>query len=359
MLTFNVWPSQVSDLIKLEICNAVKNDIISISHRGSEFTRISKEAIEGLREFYKIPSSYKIFYTSSATKSMKLSIRNCCMKKSFHFINWNFSKLFSKISSSLWKDIEVNDVEWWKSNDYKNSKIPDDVDLISITHNETSTWASCTNEDIEYIRKVHLEKILVVDITSSAWVYDFDINQADIWAFSVQKCFWLPSGLWIMIVSDKAFRKSLDLSSRWFNTSWIISFEDMNKKMENKYQTIFTPNVLNIYLLSRVLNHFNKNWWVENNKNKALEKYSYLEDFVNSRDDFDFFVVDKLSRSLSVICLKLDNDLIKKIKEKCKTLNIEVWSWYWVLKESTIRIANFPAISMGDFKKLVWVFTHL
>lgn len=359
MLTFNVWPSQISDFIKYEISEAINKDILSISHRSKDFTEISRNAISGLRKFYNIPDSYKIFYTGSATDAMMLSLRNLCSKKSFHFTNGNFSELFAKISFSIWNKTQINEAQWWFGNDFKNAKITKDVDFISITHNETSTWVSCTLEDISFIRNTNPWKILTVDITSSAWVYNFDFDKADVWIFSVQKCFWLPAWLWFIIISPEAYEKSIKLSSEWLNTSWIFSFESMNGKMEESFQTLFTPNVLNIYLFSRILDFFNKNWWIENNLKDAIEKYSFFEDYINSRDDIYYFVQEKEVRSLSTVCLKMDKELVKNVKESCKKMDIIVWSWYWKIKENTIRIANFPSLLFQDFKKLVGVLNQV
>lgn len=350
MLTFNVWPSKIPEFVKWSIKEAISTWVLEISHRSREFSEISRNCISELRSFMDIPDSYKIFYTSSATDAMQLSLLNCCNNNSFHFVNWNFSNLFYKMSSVIWKKADKDEVDLWMRNNYKNTNISKSVDFISITHNETSTWATCTNCDIEYVRKNNKLAALVVDVTSSAWVYKYNIRDADIWLFSVQKCFWLPAWLWIMIVWPKAYNKSLE------SNIWYFTFERMWKIMDNKFQTMFTPNILNIYLFWKLLKQWNTSWWIQKQLSEAKDKYFLIENFVLKSKVYDFFVKEKKARSLTIICLKASRKEIWNITNICKKNWIILWSWYWVLKGETIRIANFPAISISDIEKLLSCF---
>jgi phosphoserine aminotransferase len=75
-----------------------------------------------------------------------------------------------------------------------------------------------------------------------------DFRLADIWYASVQKCFGLPAGLGLLICSPGAIKQAEELGERNHYNS--LTFM---KEMMNKWQTPFTPNVLGIYLLMRVL----------------------------------------------------------------------------------------------------------
>jgi len=352
MLTFNVGPSKLSLNTKEDIKKAADQGILEISHRSEKFTEISEKTIKGLREFFNIPKNYKIFYTNSATEAMQLSITNTCEKKSFHFINGNFSRLFSKISNSLGKEIIIDEVENGKQNNFENVIIPNDCDLITLPHNETSTGVMCQVEDIKKIKEKNPDAILIVDITSSAGATPIAVKEADIWFYSVQKCFGLPAGLGIMFVSPRAWEKSIELSEKKLNLSGNFNLENMWKKMAEKYQTICTPNVLNIFLLGEKLDRWNKDSGLEKKINDTKEKYEMIKNITSKNDNLDFFVEEEKYQSLTTVCLKSNEIFVKKIHEICAEQNIILGKGYGPLKKSAIRIANFPSVTKEDLKRL-------
>lgn len=345
MINFNVWPSQISDGVRENIKELSDNGILSISHRSSEFTEVSKSLHNNLRELLQIPANYKIFYTSSATEVMEITLRNFVVKNSYHLVNWAFSNKFYKTAIDLWKNPEKEEIEWGRW-DFKYN-IPDESELICLTQNETSTWVYIPNEYIKELRKNNQDKLLVVDIVSSVgWVFP-KIEDADIWFFSVQKCFWLPAWLWIMIVNEKAIEKSKEVYEK-LNDIWSYhSIPNMLKKYD-KYQTNETPNVFGIYLLNEQLKRFN-NIWKDLLEKEIIEKSKLLDKLLDSKA----FVKDNSFRSKTIYVFKIDKDLQKEIKEKLKKENIIIWNWYWKLKEETMRIANFPTSKIEDIKTLI------
>ncbi|MBD3238618.1 MAG: aminotransferase class V-fold PLP-dependent enzyme [Candidatus Moranbacteria bacterium] len=353
MLTFNIGPSKLTKATKKDICNSIIEGVGEFSHRSREFSKISKQAIEGLRELFDIPKDYKIFYTNSATEAMQLCVGNCCEQKSYHFVCGVFSEVFAKTSELMHKKVIRNKADFGKLNNFKTARIQKDTDLITITHNETSTGVMCKKSDIKLIRKKAPKAILAVDITSSAGSFKPDIKDADVWLFSVQKCFGLPSGLGIMIVSKKAYEKSLELLKKEKNQAGYFYFENLWSKMKEKYQTPQTPNVLNIYLLAKKLRRWNKTGGVRKNYSRALKKYGIIEKFVFKNSKFDFFVKDKKVRSIFSVCLEAEPQIIEKIHAFCTQQKIILGQGYGDLKPYTFRIANFPAIKESHLKKLI------
>jgi len=227
MFTFNVWPSQISNDVYKDIIMATTNWVLSISHRSNDFTDMSKSVHDWLRKLLNIPDNYKIFYLSSATETMEVVIRNFVVKNSFHLVNWAFSDKFYKTSLEIWKNAQKEQIEQWIW-DFEY-KIPDETELICLTQNETSTWVYIPNEHIAYLRKNNPEKLIAVDIVSSVgWVFPI-ISDADIWFFSVQKCFWLPAGLGIMIVNEKAIEKSKEVYKKTWDIGSTHSITNMLK----------------------------------------------------------------------------------------------------------------------------------
>jgi phosphoserine aminotransferase len=92
MITFNPGPSQLSTETENDIQRAIHDGVVSISHRSTKFTEISRECVHGLRELLNIPSEYRVFYFDSATQVWHSMAANLVEKQAFHFINLLFAK---------------------------------------------------------------------------------------------------------------------------------------------------------------------------------------------------------------------------------------------------------------------------
>lgn len=349
-ITFNPGPSQISPTTKEDIHTAIQEGILEMSHRSKDFDAMSKAAIENLRQFLIIPPEYLVFYTSSATEAMELTLRHCVAKKSFHFTNGNFSEYFAQISHALGKTAESDRAEWGTQNNFSNVTVPQDTELITITANETSTGVMCTDENIATIRKKHPEKLLAVDITSNGGVVNYTIQNADIWLFSVQKCFGLPAGLGILIMSPRAMERAIHYTG-------IFSVQNMNAKMKEKYETIQTPNVLGIYLLAKQMERWNKKGGIKQKEQETRTKAQKIYDFFHQKK-YEIFVKEKVYQSISVITIAADPLRIEKLHESCKKEGIILGKGYGKIKEKTFRISNFPAIIEDDLEALFRVVSN-
>lgn len=349
MFTFNVWPSQINEEVYDDIRELTTNWVLSISHRSLDFTNISKSLHEWLRKLLNIPDNYKIFYLSSATEGMEIVLRNFAVKNTFHFVNWAFSDKFYKTSLELWKNPQKEEIERWKG-DFKY-EIPNETELVCLTQNETSTWVYIPNENIKKLRKSNPDKLIVVDIVSSIWWVFPEIENADIWFFSVQKCFWLPAWLWIMIANEKAIEKSKKVYEEKKDIGSCHSVSNMLKKYD-KYQTNETPNVFWIYLLNKQLERFN-NIWSKNIEKETIEKFELLDSYFTTHKEFKPFVKNKQFRSKTVYVFEIEKEKQVILKEKLKWNWIVIWNWYGRLKDNVMRIANFPAIKQDYLINLI------
>lgn len=339
-ITFNPGPSQISDATKNDMQEAIKQRIIEISHRSKEFDAISQSTIKNLRQFFKIPEDYYVFYTASATEAMELTLRHCVQQKSFHFTNGNFSEYFAQIAQSLGKQTILDAAEWGTLNDFTHAQIPDDGELITITANETSTGVMCTDFDIKQIRQRYPNHLLAVDITSNGGVVDYTIKNADIWLFSVQKCLGLPAGLGILIMSPQAYERAQYYTG-------IFSVQNMQKKMAERSETIQTPNVLNIYLLQKQIERWNNTGGIAVKEEETRTKAARVYDFFETP-----FVQNPAHRSITVMTIAGKPADIEKIHATCKKNGIILGKGYGKIKETTFRISNFPAITKDDFETL-------
>lgn len=344
--TFNPGPSQVSQDVKDDLLTAGMQNIVSISHRSDACRQIVEAAVKGLRQYFKVPADYHVIFTGSATEAMELTIRNLVLEQSFHFTNGHFAELFVRASHSYGKKAVTNVAEWGKQNEHESTQIPSAAEIVTVTYNETSTGVTCNNLTVRNLSKRVKGPLLAVDITSAAGCVPLEIDQADIWLFSVQKGMGLPSGLGIMFLSPAALDRS-----RRLQHAGLFNFERMAEQMD-KHETIQTPNVLGIYLLAKQLERWNQPG-APSNYQATEAKAGLLDDFVNRHGELEYFVKDPAARSKTTVCLQAEPAVIEKLHQAAKAGGLVLGSGYGKLKSYTCRIATFPALTNDDIKLLI------
>lgn len=347
---FTVGPSQLFPTVSKHMKNAIKDNIPSISHRGEQFKNIYKETQDSLRKLMDIPKNWHIFFISSGLEAMERIIQNSVAKSSLHFINGAFSKKFCDFSKKLKKHPYKIETDENKQFDYNSVKIPKDVELICITQNETSTGTIFPMDEIYKIKDKNPDKLIAIDIVSSAPYVKINWLKIDAAFFSVQKGFGLPAGLCVLLVNEKIIDKSKELDYKGYNIGTFHSFISLLDK-ETNYQNPETPNILFIYLLGQVCRDFLK-IGIEKIRKDTEKKAELIYDFFKKHKIYEPYVKNADIRSMTTITIDVrgrSKEIIRRLAEK----GIIAGSGYGTNKDRHIRIANFPAHRLTDVKKLL------
>ena len=211
---FTPGPSEVYFTVEEHIKNAFRDQIPSITHRGSEFINLYQETVENIRTLLNIPDNFQIAFTTSATEIWERMSENLIEEHSYHLVNGDFSGKFQKAAKALGKNAIANMAEPGTCAKVNDIIIPNEVELIGLAQNETSTGAALPLEDIYTLKKNNPNKLLVVDAVSSLPVIDLDFSHVDSVYCSVQKCFGLPAGLGMWIYNEKCLEKAEQLKPR-------------------------------------------------------------------------------------------------------------------------------------------------
>jgi phosphoserine aminotransferase len=346
---FTPGPSQLYFTVSDHAKKAFKDGIPSISHRSKLFEQISNEATDGLRQLLSIPGEYHIFFTGSATEVWERIIQNLVAEKSFHLVNGSFSKKFYEISQQLGK--KASKVEVTEGNGFDaDIAIPGGAELIGITHNETSTGVSLPLEQIYSIKTKNPNALIAVDAVSSLPYPAFDISKFDTIFFSVQKGFGLPAGLGVWIVNQKCIAKAEALLSKGISTG---SYHNIPSLLSHaaKNQTPETPNVLGIYLLSKVVQDFLRRG-IDVIRKETEYKAALLYQALEQNEVVSAFVKDKKFQSKTVVVAETGihtEKLTRFLSEK----GLFPGDGYGPFKKSQLRFANFPAHSKEQYELLV------
>jgi len=349
MYTFNPGPSQVYSEVRSYLTAAFDEGWLSAPHRGERFTGLVRQVIADLKAKLNIPQDYTIFFLNSATECWEVLAQSLTPNKSFHLYSGAFGEKWLEYAKALRPNStgQLFGIDEVPSLD----QIPQDADLVCITQNETSNATQLRDGFVlNLYNKLGPNSLLAVDATSSLGGIQLKMIKADIWFGSVQKCFGLPAGLGLMILSPRAVARFRQINERAHYNSLVSQYE----KMLN-YQTTHTPNVLDIYLLSRVLQDRQPIKVVHQH---LLDRATKLYDYFDNATQLTPLVTNPETRSTTVIALQGAPALIDEIKRRAKEQGLQLGNGYGNWKPNSLRIANFPAIPDAAYEQLVQFFAR-
>ncbi len=349
-LYFTVGPSELYPTVAGHVQSALDEKIGVLSHRGKQFEQIYKNAVDGLRALLNVPSDYHIFFLSSATEIWERIIENCSENTSFHCVNGSFSKRFHEFSGELGRKAYIEKADFGKGFYPDKINVPSDAEIICLTYNETSSGVSMPIEDINKFREKNKEALIFVDGVSALPYPILDFSKIDSTFFSVQKCFGLPAGLGVWILNQRCMDKADSILKKGKSIGTYHTLPSLLSKGKDN-QTPETPNVWNIYLLSKVVADFNKKGADTIRKETEL-KAKLLYDYIGSSENFSYAVEDPRLRSFTTIVAntKISSSELNK---KLEPFDMEIGEGYSSYKDTQLRIANFPAISVEQMEILV------
>lgn len=354
-LNFTVGPAKLFPGVQESYINALNDGWGEESHRSARFSEMSKDTISTLRKFFCIPESYQIFYTYSATESLELCSKMIPKNYISHISNGSFGNLWTEISEREGKTIEKIIPQKNSRNEVSllSSSFP--REMICITANETSTGIAYTPAEITSLRESYPDTFLAVDITSSMGAVEYNFAHADAWLFSVQKALGLPAGLGILILSPRAIQQATKNAPAGGHHNIL----KLKEKMDKKFQTPTTPNVLGIKVLGETIHQFIQEFGtIQNLYTQTQQKASMLYTFFEMNKDFSPAIKNPVARSESVIVIESNKEKIKEIYTLLLSQNIEVGKGYGENKDTQLRIGNFPVHTPQMIESLLEVFSY-
>jgi phosphoserine aminotransferase len=354
---FTAGPAEMFPSFEQHLRSAVEEQIGSISHRSQQFRNIYQHTADNLRILMNIPASHGIYFTSSASEVWERIALNLVEKESFHLVNGSFSTKFHEYTAAVGKNAIALKKPMGEGFDAAEIIVPADAEIICTTQNETSTGVQMHIDDIHALKRANPDKLLAVDMVSSAPYPDLDFSLVDTAFFSVQKAFGLPAGLGVWIANEACLEKSKKIQkTEGLHIGGHHSLPVLWKNFQT-FETPATPNVLGIYLLGKVAEDMNK-IGIANLRKTTEHNADLLYDFFRKHDAYSVGVQTKKHRSQTVAVANTvvpSADVIKKVKES----GMIIGAGYGAGKDSQIRVANFPATSTEQIEALIHVMGDL
>ena len=177
-----------------------------------------------------------------------------------------------------------------------------------------------------------------------------DYSKIDTAFFSVQKGFGLPAGLGVWIVNERCIAKADDILSKGIS---IGSYHNLPTLISTakKNQTPETPNVLGIYLLSKVVQDMLRRG-IQLIRKETEYKAAILYQTLSTHPNLKPFVQNESWRSKTVIVAESGSQT-ENITQILLKKGMQPGEGYGPAKKHQLRFANFPAHSKEQVELLV------
>lgn len=349
---FTCGPTELYPVVREYMLEAIDKKLPSISHRSKDFEIIVKYTVDELKKLMGIPDDFMIFFSSAGTECMERILENLVEDCSFHFVNGSFSERFYKTAKELKKNPLIHQVDYGKGFNFDEVNIPEKTELICITQNETSTGVAVPMKKISELKDKYPDKLIAIDVVTSAPYQKIDFEKVDIAFFSVQKGFGLPAGLGVTILRESCINKTILMNELNYNIGSYNNFIDATCNYK-KNQTTVTPNMLGIYMLGKIANYLNT-IGIDKIRFETEEKARMFYDYFFTRKDMKLFVEDPFDRSKTIIvvdCFDKQGSVKRYLADK----GFLVSSGYGKYSGNQIRIANFPMHTIDDVTRMIEV----
>lgn len=324
-----------------------------ISHRSREFSSLYTGIIEKLQTFLRLSSSYyTTVTTSSGTLWFDIVGRSIVKEKALVCVNGAFSKRFADTLRACGKQADLLEVEWGDA--VKPSMIAEKLDsgkydTLAVCHNESSTGVRNPIYEVgKMLRTEYPDIMWAVDSVSSMGgdkILPSEIG-CDVIFASTQKCFALPPGLAIGVVSERALERAREVPNRGAYTDLveIFNYYEMN------HQTPYTPCIPLLFALDKRLDLM-----LIETYDKIYERHRAMAEYTQqwARERLAMFS-EPGYESITVSCVL--NTLGKSVRElnaKLSERGYMISNGYGKLAEKTFRIGHMGEWNLAGIKQVL------
>jgi len=322
-----------------------------IGHREKEFSELYGGITDKIAKFFQLTPEYKpTVTTGSGTLWFDIIGRSIVKQKALACVNGAFSKRCAQTLTSCGKETDIIEVEMGKA--VKPDMVAEKLasgkyDTLTVCHNETSTGVRSPIAEIgKIVKKEFPDIIFAVDAVSSMAgdkTLPTEMN-CDIVFGSTQKCFALPPGLAVALVSDKAIQRATQVPNRGAYTDLVDIFE-----FEKKHQTPFTPNVSMLYALNKRMDLL-----IEETYDKVYQRHLDMANFTQAWAKKHFSMFPEAGyESITVSCINSNGKDVKGLSQKLAERGYLISAGYGQLKDKTFRIGHMGEWNLSGIKDVL------
>ena len=344
---FGCGPSKIRPEQALALAKANSN-LLGSSHRQPPVKNLVGSIRAGLAELFSLPEGWEIVLgNGGSTTFWDVATFGLVSERSQHYVFGEFSSKFAEAAAKAPHLADPVVIRSEPGTHPPLEAVPAGVDVVALTHNETSTGVSMD------LRRPHgNDALVVVDATSAAGGLPWSPHQVDVYYFAPQKCFASDGGLWLAACSPAAQERIASISA---TGRWVPASLDLKIALDNSTanQTYNTPALGTLVLLHEQLEWMLDNGGLDWCVDRCLRSSAYLYNWAVTSDYATPFVTDPAQRSAVVGTIDLDESV--RADDVCAALRangIVDTDSYRKLGRNQLRIGMFPAIEPDDVVSL-------
>jgi len=324
-----------------------------IGHRTKDASNLQRSISEKMKKLMYTESEI-LLSTSSGSGLMEGAVRSCTRKRAAIFSVGAFGDRWYKMAVSNGVPADIFASELGKPT---TPEMVDEVlssgkyDLITITHNETSTGVMNPVEEISEVMKKYPEVVWCMDTVSSLGGVKIEVDKlgVDICITSTQKCLGLPPGMAVCSFSEKAVEAAKQVKYRGLYLDLLDLYNYIKKK---DYQYPSTPSLSHMFALDYQLDRI-----MEEGIENRFERHYKMAKIVRewAKANFELFPEEKYA-SVTLTTVKNTKGInVGELNKKLGERGYMISNGYGDLKDITFRIAHMADATIDDIKKLLEV----
>jgi len=325
-----------------------------IGHRSQDYKDLHAALIPKLKKLLYTEQEVFIF-TCSSTGVMEAAIRNFCGKKVLSCVNGAFADRWYKMAVANNKPSKKLDVAWGKPIAPELIEVElktGEYDCVTVVMNETSTGVRSSIEQIAEVMKKYPNVSFCVDAVScmAGDKIEADKLGIDIVLAGLQKCFALPAGLTVAMISNRAMAKAATIPHRGYYLDFLET-----KKYNDKAQTPATPAIPHIFALNAQMDRMLNVEGLENRWARHIRMAEMVKKWAVGAG-FTLFP-EKGYESRTLTCINNTKGIpVADLNKELGKRGAVISNGYGDLKEKTFRIAHMGDLTEAEIRELLgWI----
>lgn len=322
-----------------------------IGHRTKDASNLQRSISEKMQKVMFTKNAI-LLSTSSGSGLMEGSVRSCTAKRAAVFSVGAFGDRWYKMAASNGVPADIFQSE---PGGPTTAKMVDDAlatgkyDLVTITHNETSTGVMNPVEEIAAVLRKYPEVVWCMDAVSSMAGTRIEVDSlgVDVCITSTQKCLGLPPGMAICSFSEKAVEAAEKVPFRGLYLDLLDLYNYIQKK---DYQYPSTPSLSHMFALDYQLDRILAEG-LENRFARHAEMAGVVRAW--AEENFKLFPKPEYASNTLTTIRNTRNINVSDLNKKLGERGYAISNGYGDLKEVTFRIAHMADATVGDVKELL------
>lgn len=322
-----------------------------IGHRSKNATELQKRISENLQTLMYTKNPI-ILVTSSGSGVMEMSIRSLTKKRAAVFSVGAFGDRWYKMATSNNIPADIFKSELGEPTTPEMVKIALDTrkyDVVTVTHNETSTGVVNPIYEIGQLIKQYPDVLFLVDTVSSLAGAKVEVDKCniDVCLASTQKCLGLPPGLALASISEGSILRAKEIGSRGF----YLDLNTVLNRALKDFQYPTTPSTALMWALDYQLDKIINKEGLDNRFNRHNKLAKTVQAWAEKY--FSLFALDGFRSNTVTTILNTSGKSVANLNTELAKRGYMISNGYGKLKEKAFRIAHMADRKQSDLDALL------